>query len=418
MVTEEESGIPGGHRRITWVVSSMVRGHIDDVRQYLESSTESDIFLHGVEAWDIYCPDNSGHYDDDDDDPVSPTEDVPTSGKTALHFAACEMYPQIVELLLQKGADPNAADTTGRVPLAEAALWGRLENVKFLLQYGARKELECVRDGRWLRAIDFARPLRANAEERYDRSGGKHQVYKENTYQRDLDRKAIVRLLEDDVEEPDRDRYSVGGFAFTQSLNDKSLLTLVAHFDIPNKWKTIGVLYRGSHFHTVAAMSGWSHWDGGVTNIQIAGRTWTDEVRRLCEVIGHNLEPHQYDQGEPGRYHACHAEKQLIAFFVHKHLFLPYETDENADLARLGLSEVSDEDYEQLERDRKHREELRDLKSIERGASLKKATILVCRQICSDCDSFVQRANNALSLEMQVFHRCLEASCRLCTHRG
>jgi ankyrin repeat protein len=106
----------------------------------------------------------------------------------------------VLDLLLQRGADPNATDVHGRVPLTEAALWGRLENVKVLLRYGAEKELDSVRNGQRLRAIDFARPLRANTEERYVRSGSKHQIYKENTYERDLDRKAIVRLLEDRVE--------------------------------------------------------------------------------------------------------------------------------------------------------------------------------------------------------------------------
>jgi hypothetical protein len=57
----------------------------------------------------------------------------------------------------------------------------RLENVKVLLKYEAEKELECVRNGQRLRAIDFAKPLLANAEERYVRSRSEHQVYKENT---------------------------------------------------------------------------------------------------------------------------------------------------------------------------------------------------------------------------------------------
>lgn len=87
-----------------------------------------------------------------------------------------------MNLLLRKGADPNARDTRSRTPLAEAALWGRLDNVKLLLYYGAEKELECVRYGKRLRAVDFARPLRANRDERYSLSGGSSQIYKENTY--------------------------------------------------------------------------------------------------------------------------------------------------------------------------------------------------------------------------------------------
>jgi hypothetical protein len=93
-------------------------------------------------------------------------------------------------------------------------------------------------------------------------------------------------------------------------------------------------------------MSGWAHREDPGVNIQIAGRSWAAEVRRLCEIIGYDLTPHDYDQGEPGRYHACHAEKQLIVFFVNKHLLLPHEMEENVRMADLNLNELSDEEYE------------------------------------------------------------------------
>jgi hypothetical protein len=34
-------------------------------------------------------------------------ERITTYGETALHMAACEMYPEMVKLLLDFGADPN-----------------------------------------------------------------------------------------------------------------------------------------------------------------------------------------------------------------------------------------------------------------------------------------------------------------------
>ncbi|KAH8747380.1 hypothetical protein BGZ57DRAFT_916750 [Hyaloscypha finlandica] len=112
----------------------MIRGKVGYVRQYLDDSAESDIFLYGVEAWDIHRPSNNDDTDDDADDDADDSyppdeEHVQTSGRTTLHFAAYEIYPQVLELLLQRGADPNAVDVHGRVPLIEAALWGRLENV-------------------------------------------------------------------------------------------------------------------------------------------------------------------------------------------------------------------------------------------------------------------------------------------------
>ncbi|KAB5536106.1 putative potassium channel AKT1 [Coniochaeta sp. 2T2.1] len=266
-IREVECGILGGYsyRKIEGVVSDMVQGNVQCVRHYLGSSTEADIFLHGVEAYDL-TSDTGTPWDNDAnneeaDDFDSPNEDyVQHSGKTALHLAACEAFPEMLELLLQNGADPNARDATGRVALA------------------GLKQLECVRNGRPTRPIDFAKALRVNAEERYVRAGAKHQVYKENTYQRDQDRRAIVRFLEDETTAPGRNSLSPSGFALTKSLKDENLLMLVAHFDIPKTWKTIGVLYRGDQLPCVAAMSGWVHQENREVNIQIAGRDWTAEA--------------------------------------------------------------------------------------------------------------------------------------------
>lgn len=95
---EEVSGIPGDYtsKRIDEVMSAVVRGNVEYVRQYLDSFIESDIFLHGVEALDVHYLDGlDPPHDDDANDFGSPNEEhVQISGKTALHFVACEMYPQ------------------------------------------------------------------------------------------------------------------------------------------------------------------------------------------------------------------------------------------------------------------------------------------------------------------------------------
>jgi len=52
-------------KRLKLVTAAMIRGNIEYVRQYLDDSTESTIFLHGVEAWDIHRPSNDDDIDDD-----------------------------------------------------------------------------------------------------------------------------------------------------------------------------------------------------------------------------------------------------------------------------------------------------------------------------------------------------------------
>ncbi|GAW20355.1 hypothetical protein ANO14919_098600 [Xylariales sp. No.14919] len=397
--------------RIDEAVAELGWGNVAYVRNYIESSSDSDIFLHGIDAYD-----NNGRIEDNDatDPDDARDEDFGGTGNTALHYAACESNPEMNRLLLQKGADPNLLNFEGRTPLAEAALWGRLENVKILLENGANKNLECFRSGRCLRAIDFAKPTDANEEERYSRSRG---GYKEDFYQRKHDRRAIVRLLEDDTEILDTQNHFLSCFAFTKTPGQETRLTLHAHFDIPNVWKTIAVLDRGHRFKPIAAMSGWAHHTDDRENVLISGRDWTSEVLRLCKIAGYGLELDWRDiKDEPGSYHACHAEKQLVAYFINKHYFLKSELRAPPDpddllgkelgiLSKLSLKDASNESSNTRADARG-----RALWELHRHvppfgletATIKTATIMVPKGICRDCKLFVDHINLRTGLNINV----------------
>lgn len=96
-------------------------------------------------------------------------------------------------------------------------------------------------------------------------------------------------------------------------------------------------------------MSGWAHHDE--QNVTISGKRWTDEVFVICESIGHILAPvSEMDQGRPGRWHACHAEKQLVAFFVALHVFLEDELlnedeVEEENIPRLLRGDITEEQH-------------------------------------------------------------------------
>lgn len=65
------------------------------------------------------------------------TREGQKKGWTPLHTAAEKGYPQLVRLLLQRGARPNATDARGMTPLHWAAKKGHSDVVKELLRFGA-----------------------------------------------------------------------------------------------------------------------------------------------------------------------------------------------------------------------------------------------------------------------------------------
>lgn len=414
-------------KKISLVESDMVTGNVSSVRYYLETSTEVDLFVNGVKAWE---PPQFSDTDEDDnrdrgeeDEVVS--EEPNTSGKTALIIVACEAHPEMVKLLINKGADVNAADLDGKTALIKAALWGRLNNVEILLQSGADPSMQCIYENRLWRAVDFALPLRANTLQRKHRAGG---VYKEDAFERAMDRNIIVQLLAENPRETVQPR--VDSFAFQSSALDRTSLSLTTYYSLPSVWKTVARLHRGGGLPEITAMSGWAH--DRNQSIQIAGRDWTEEVLRLCAIIQYTSQPvPSYDQGTPGRYNACHAEKQLIAYFVYKHLFLNYETsasevdeiEETADfgdienrLQNLDLGHSNSQNLTHNVAERvAYKARLKHLsEQIPPQHFLKSALVISSRDICTDCHAFISRVNSVWDLQLQLQHRCLEISCGIC----
>ncbi|KAH9234143.1 hypothetical protein K456DRAFT_1761526 [Colletotrichum gloeosporioides 23] len=65
-------------------------------------------------------------------------------------------------------------------------------------------------------------------------------------------------------------------------------------------------------------------------------------VARPAKKIGFSLRPHKREQGDRGRYYACHAEKQLVAYFTSKHLFRE-NVEDVIGLGKLGVDELADD---------------------------------------------------------------------------
>lgn len=338
---------PGPNRIIAF-------GDIDFLEEFLCNSSEAVAFLEGMDE----------------------------DGNSALMLAAREKFSLIVERLLDWGAEVDFQNTQGRTPLMEAALWGRHDNVQKLLDHDADKDL---RDMDGLKAVDLARASSRNAEERLRRSGPDHKPYSEKTYAANQARRLIVQLLDDAdddiVQDPD---LRIEGHRFRRRLTQGSMpgINLVSPtFDkkkqCPNtdeNLKPIAWLTRPRDYTPIPAMSGRNH---GITTTMVSGHEWTEEVMQIAAMVGHTFEENKaLDQGQPGHFHACHAEKQLIAYFVSSHVFLPSETEKAGRLLQLALARPP--------------------------VMLEHAKILVDWEPCEDCFAFLDAVNDELDLNIEI----------------
>ncbi|QYT00594.1 Ankyrin repeat protein [Trichoderma simmonsii] len=270
-------------------------GNLGAVSQYLETSIEANLFLHGKDK----------------------------TGNTTLIRAAAQKNDEMVSLLLQKGADVDAANNDGRTALMEAALWGRLRSVKALLESNASKS---AKDRHGRSAMDLAQPTRRNEKERYSRS---RFAAADSVLERNSDRGHIAILLGDSNAEK-RHAYT-GPLSESERKNyffrKSSLETEITfngpiqRYPVSRSTKTAAVLHRGSQFARISATSGWGI-DALPPNVR-GMPSWTEQVYYIASTIGHRFEQTSRDQGKPGQFYACHAEKKLIAYFLDKHVFLP-----------------------------------------------------------------------------------------------
>lgn len=76
--------------------------------------------------------------------------------QTALHGVAYKGYPELCEVLLNAGADPNHPDANGTTPFHYAVQFNHIELVKLMLKHGAKVDLQ---DQTGRSAMDIASQL-------------------------------------------------------------------------------------------------------------------------------------------------------------------------------------------------------------------------------------------------------------------
>ncbi|OAR02376.1 hypothetical protein LLEC1_02597 [Akanthomyces lecanii] len=398
----------------------MVHGELDFVKHYLESSAEASIFLHGVGS-----KPHSGNFSasDGNDAVLLPHPVKDTRGKTALHLAAAGQHPAMVRLLASKGANVDAADLDGITPLMEAAFWGRPENVRILLRHGADRSLQCIHKGRLNNAADFAKRTDRTAMARGGRAGdpGRVPTGREHAHVRDCEREEILWLLCNEM--PTATSRGPGRMRGEHQGSDgRSLFPLTQHVSLLTESKTMARLHRGPNLPEVDAMSGSAAcWVEGAF---IPGHEWTDKVINLSRAVGFKLQPHNRDDGVPGHWEACHAEKRLAAYFVDHHCALAADISlleemvgqqEEEEVLAGGFRAQERQEARQEEEMAAWRQGFQDLWAIVPEHRLQEATITVNRPVCVECKRFVAHVNKAAGIALSLRHACLEKGCRECS---
>ncbi|PTB41081.1 hypothetical protein M441DRAFT_47557 [Trichoderma asperellum CBS 433.97] len=257
-------------------------------------------------------------------------------GRSLLSLAASNGHHEVAEYLLEAGSDINVMDDKGRTPLMEAALWGYPRIVGMLLQAGSDKRLT---DQRGMMAINLAEESERNDFERHKRSAN----YSENPFLKKKDRTLIRGLLKTQpprrISAPLRPCTLQHAYFYrSYEAGTISLVTPLRGMHISAPWKTAAILFRGDAFPPIAALSGhtdllgteFSSPEDGFKMLN-QGHWAYESLRMAAEDIDVPFEPHANDgkDGPMGIYNACHAEAQLMCFFVKKnYLFRDYAKGE------------------------------------------------------------------------------------------
>lgn len=255
------------------------------------------------------------------------------NGCSLLALAVPNGNIDVVRYLVELGADVDSHDAKGRTPLMEAALWSHIEIVSLLLKKGANKTL---RDSNGMVAVDFANESDRNDEERHTRAF----KYSEDPFVKKGHRRLIKALLgwqsalTNHAEVISIESLDDAHFYKSSNIDTISFVIPKKGIKITTQSKTAAFLLRHHAFPTVAAISGWTSPGSGEFAAPEAGYEkldsahWMPAGLAIAKYIGFEFEEHGYDrqkQKPPGSYYACHAEAQLMSFFVSRnYLFRDY----------------------------------------------------------------------------------------------
>lgn len=232
---------------------------------------------------------------------------VDGDGDTGSLLAATEEKGlDVLKWLYAHGDSVILANHYGRTPLMEAALWGRLETVRYLIGLGV--SLKAI-DANGMRAVDLADNTQRNTKERTIRSGEIYREHPEADRRRELIRAFFERTSPTPMSTastavPPRRRAF-----FDRKPNGKlDILRPQELVGPPGRQlqKAFATLDRGPNYPYVNAMSGYTQ--SGWPNV-LDNEEWTTkaEVLRAHFKLPANTRL------------ASHVEPQLLAYLLDRH---------------------------------------------------------------------------------------------------
>ncbi len=289
------------------------------------------------------------------------------TGNSALTNTAMEGHDDILNLLVENGSDIDHQNHKGRTALMEAVIYGRLYSVQFLLSKHANRSLT---------------DMHGNDALKLNRNSHHYSEILKFA----LNQAIITTLLKappraplfrpfPHAPTPSDPHYG----AFHGEGLQRTYVDAVETLNLKTAKQAVARLERGGLFPVVRAASGWTTYATSPAPIDAA--LWTKEVFRISKLVDHDL-THELirHSGTAGQWNACHVEKQLVVWFLSRHVILPDELGEEC------------EDENKLDA----------LLAVQPPERLKGARILVSKKVCRCCKEFIKKVNQAFGLTLEA----------------